>query len=102
MWTNSARNQHWPVGIAPSPPSRHKPLHPAHHAVTPKLEEPLVSIDMQEIKGVVDLSASCDPHLTLDALFAIRFASVPDEEELDPIGRNGHQQTSPSEGFRQA
>ena len=68
------------LGPAFSRPSRHQPLHPADRTVTSKLDKPLISIHMQEIKGVVDLSASCDPHLTLDALFAIRFASVPDEE----------------------
>ena len=73
-------SQPWPIGIALSRPSRHKPLHPAHRTVTPKLDEPLIVTDVQAIQGVVDLPASCDPHLTLDALFAIRFASVPDEE----------------------
>jgi len=95
MWANSARNQPWPVENIPSRPSRHKPLHPAHRTVTPKLDEPLIVTDVQAIQGVVDLSASCDPHLTLDALFAIRFASVPDEKRFDPIGSDGHQQTSP-------
>jgi hypothetical protein len=60
-------------------------LHPAHRAITPKLDEPLIVIHVQAIQGVVDLSASCDPHLTLDALFAIGFASVPDEKRFDPI-----------------
>src|SRR4051794_25444931 len=90
MWASSARDQPWPVETTPSRPSRHKPFHPAHRTVTPKLEEPLISLDVQAIQGVVDLSASCDPHLTLDALFAIGFASVPDEKRFDPIGRNGH------------
>jgi len=53
--------------------------------VTPKLDEPLIVTDVQAIQGVVDLPASCDPHLTLDALFAIRLASVPDEKRFDPI-----------------
>ena len=83
------------LGPAFSRPSRHKPLHPAHRAVTPKLDEPLISLDVQAIQSVVDLSASCDPHLTLDALFAIGFASVPDEKRFDPIRSDGHQQTSP-------
>ena len=79
------RNQPWPVENIPSRPSRHKPLHPAHRTVTPKLDEPLIVTDVQAIQGVVDLPASCGPHLTLDALFAIRFASVPDEKRFDPI-----------------
>ena len=83
------------LGPAFSRPSRHKPLHPAHRTEAPKLDEPLISLDMQAIQGVVDLPASCDPHLTLDTLLAIGFASVPDEKRFDPIGSDGHQQTSP-------
>ena len=83
------------LGPAFSRPSRHQPLHPADRTVTSKLDKPLVSIHMQEIKGVVDLSASRNSNLTLDAFFAIRFASVPDEKRFDPIGSDGHQQTSP-------
>jgi hypothetical protein len=65
-------------------------LHPAHRAVTPKLDEPLISVHLQEIKRNLDLCPSHNSNLALDALFAIRFASVPDEERLDPIGSDGH------------